>query len=314
MEGYTILVTGCGGDIGQSIGKILKTYDRAKSVIGCDIHNEHAGHFIFDECFLIERADSPSYLNSLSLLVESEGVDIIIPATEHELEFLLVNDHKRIENLLIIRPDDLSLEIGLDKLKTAEFLEKNRLPFPKTDVLGRIADPSFPCIIKARKGSGSKSLHIVKDRETFSLLTKLLKDSICQEYIATVNDEFTCALFRSQAGIVRSLIFRRKLTGGYSSFGIVEKNASIEALLERLAICLDLVGSINIQLRMRDGVPMIFEINSRFSSTVLFRHLLGFEDVIWAIEDKLNLPLKPYSEPLEGSKFYKGFQEYIVKS
>ena len=74
---------------------------------------------------------------------------------------------------------------------------------------------------------------------------------------------------------------------------------------------LDLNGSINVQLRLRDNVPLVFEINPRFSSTVLFRHLFGYKDVLWAIEDKLHIPLSSYHPPANGGKFYKGFQEYI---
>ena len=31
--------------------------------------------------------------------------------------------------------------------------------------------------------------------------------------------------------------------------------------------------------------PRVFEINPRFSSTVLMRHRLGFTDLLWAIEE-----------------------------
>jgi carbamoyl-phosphate synthase large subunit len=57
---------------------------------------------------------------------------------------------------------------------------------------------------------------------------------------------------------------------------------------------------------------MIFEINQRFSSTVLFRHLLGFEDLIWSIEDVLGQEINNYLDDNQiGRKFYKGFSEYI---
>jgi carbamoyl-phosphate synthase large subunit len=146
------------------------------------------------------------------------------------------------------------------------------------------------------------------------LIAKVLKDAVCQEYLDSVNEEFTCAIYRSRQGIVRTIQFRRKLTGGYSSFGVVENNIAIESILEKLALLLNLVGSINVQLRMQQGVPKIFEINARFSSTVLFRHMLGFEDLVWSIEDALGYEIGSYIAPPLGSKFYKGFQEYVVKA
>jgi carbamoyl-phosphate synthase large subunit len=52
-----------------------------------------------------------------------------------------------------------------------------------------------------------------------------------------------------------------------------------------LAEALDLRGSINVQLRITTNGPRIFEINPRFSSTVLMRHQMGFCDLVWSIQD-----------------------------
>lgn len=313
MKRYNILVTGCGGDIAQSMGKILKDYPNTGKLIGCDIHNDHAGHFIFQECFIVERVSSPLYNNNIVALIQAHAIDLIIPSTEYELEYLLTNKFDGIGKCIVIKPNDLAVQIGLDKFSTAKFLEQNNIPYPKTVLLDSSVSPDFPCIVKSRKGSGSKTVHVVKDSETFGLITRLVKDAICQEYLDADNEEFTCAVFRNKKGSIRTLQFKRKLTGGYSSFGIVQKEDVIDTVLVKLASLLDLVGSINVQLRMQQGVPKIFEINARFSSTVLFRHLLGFEDLIWSIEDALGLQLKDYTEPKAGSKFYKGFQEYVVK-
>ena len=89
------------------------------------------------------------------------------------------------------------------------------------------------------------------------------------------------------------------------------ENNDITDLLEKLAVKLDLVGSINVQLRITKNLPKVFEINPRFSSTVLYRHLFGFEDLIWSIEDRLGHKLSNNREHAIGRKFYKGFEEYI---
>jgi carbamoyl-phosphate synthase large subunit len=80
-----------------------------------------------------------------------------------------------------------------------------------------------------------------------------------------------------------------------------------------VAKALQLRGSINIQLRLRDGYPYIFEINPRFSSTVVARHKLGFSDVLWSLQDQ-NLGLNTsYSENyLPGTKVYRELSQVIV--
>jgi carbamoyl-phosphate synthase large subunit len=101
------------------------------------------------------------------------------------------------------------------------------------------------------------------------------------------------------------------LMGGFSGYGTREENSKISQLLHQIAILLDLRGSINVQLKLVHGIPVIFEINPRFSSTVLFRHMMGYEDVIWSIQDKLNMPLDSYQINHSIKKFYKGFSEYV---
>ena len=76
---YNILVTGCGGDIGLSIGKILKSHPMFDRVIGCDMSEEHAGKFIFDETLTINACSSDNYLPMLEKIVKEQEIDIIVP-------------------------------------------------------------------------------------------------------------------------------------------------------------------------------------------------------------------------------------------
>ena len=87
---------------------------------------------------------------------------------------------------------------------------------------------------------------------------------------------------------IRYIVFKRVLKSGYSVSGEIVDNESINNLLVSIANLLDLKGSINIQLRIVNDIPYIFEINPRFSSTVRFRDLFGFRDVLWVLQDNLN--------------------------
>lgn len=308
---YNILVTGCGGDIGQSIGKILKSNTLFGKVYGVDLHMEHAGIFIFDECFVGKRVDDSQYVEFINKLIDKYQIDILLSASEPELRsFLVTRVHEQFTVSTVVMANDLSMDVGFDKLKTAQFLEQHQLPFPITTLASATTNPKFPCILKSRTGSGSKDLFIVKDEEELSFFTRKYPDFICQEFLPGVDSEYTCGLFRSNSDC-RTIIFKRKLMGGFSGFGIVEENQKIKELLLLLAQKLNLQGSINVQLRIVNDTPYIFEINPRFSSTVRFRHLLGFEDVFWSIKSALNLPIDDFVDPPIGKRFYKGFSEYL---
>jgi carbamoyl-phosphate synthase large subunit len=309
-----ILVTGCGGDIGQSLGKILLNSPYTKNLFGIDISDKNAAQFIFPNFSVGLRFTNSEYLQKLEAFVEDNEIDIVIPIAEPELRYFSENnilDH--IGKAKMITASLKALVIGFDKYKTAEFLKAEGFPFPKTDLAKDIKTiDSFPVILKSKTGSGSKDIYKINTMDEFSFYTRNnVEGYVVQEFITDKNGEFTCGLYRSSKGEIRSQIFKRELHGGYSGYGEVVENETITTLIEELAVRLDLVGSINVQLRIEKNSPKIFEINPRFSSTVLYRHLFGFEDLIWSIEDLLGLELSDNRHDVIGRKFYKGYEEYI---
>lgn len=309
-----ILVTGCGGDIGQSIGKILINSTYTKKLFGRDISDKNAAQFIFPNFSVGLRFSNPDYLSELEAFVIANEIDIVIPIAEPELRYFSKQQTlDSIGNAKMITASSKALEVGFDKYETAEFLKTEGLPFPDTLLAKDVKTiDRFPAILKSRRGSGSKDIYKINSMEEFTFHTRSdVEDYVVQEYITDKNGEFTCGLFRSNKGEIRSQIFKRELQGGYSGYGEVMEDMTITNLLEQLAIKLELIGSINVQLRISEGAPKIFEINPRFSSTVLFRHLFGFEDVIWSIEDKLGFELSDNRKDVIGRKFYKGYEEYV---
>jgi carbamoyl-phosphate synthase large subunit len=313
-KALNILVTGCGGDIGQSIGKILLKSSYTKNLFGIDISDKNAAQFIYPNFSVGLRFTHPDYLKKLELFIEEHAIDIIIPIAEPELRFF--SDQNILDSIgraKMITASSLALKIGFDKFKTAEFLKRENLPFPETFLAKDLKTiESFPVILKSKTGSGSKDIHKINTTDEFRFYTRnAIEDYVVQEFITDKNGEFTCGLYRSSKGEIRSQIFKRELTGGYSGYGEVVENNDVTDLLEKLAVKLVLTGSINVQLRITENLPMVFEINPRFSSTVLYRHLFGFEDLIWSIEDALGYELSDNCKNATGRKFYKGHEEYI---
>jgi len=311
-EKINILVTGCGGDIGQSIGKILKGHDMLSAVIGTDLNMNHAGIMIFDTCFILPKCSDITYIPALKNLLIENSIDLLIPVSEAEIRYF--HDHGVTEATLgvkIIIANKASLAVGLDKLATSTFLKDNNLPYPQTNLVTAPQIINLPCVVKSRNGSGSKSVFLAKDDADINYLKLKFPDFIAQEYLENASEEYTCGLYRTSAGESRNIIFRRTLLGGFSGYGEVAKDAAIDTLLNTIASKLSLVGSINVQLRVSPKGPCVFEINPRFSSTVRFRDLLGFKDVIWSVQDKLGLTVDTYVPVPAGKKFYKGFNEYI---
>jgi carbamoyl-phosphate synthase large subunit len=77
----------------------------------------------------------------------------------------------------------------------------------------------------------------------------------------------------------------RQLTEGTTSWAKVVDNKEALKMCRKIAKEIELQGSMNIQLILTDSGPRIFEINPRFSSTVLMRHKLGFCDLLWSLDE-----------------------------
>jgi carbamoyl-phosphate synthase large subunit len=283
-----ILVTGIGGDIGIGIGRILKNLDYVDNLLGCDVHDEHAGNSIFDRCEIVPKASQPEYVESLYKLAAKRRIDAIVVTSEPELRFLsTLNENYFIPETPFVMANKASMEIGFDKLKTSTLISQMQLPNPWTKLVENEAPLNFPCILKSRYGAGNQNVYVVKSAEEACAYRNLFPNYIWQEYLPGDNTEYTCGVYGSNDGTFRTIIFRRRLVSGCTSFAELVENSEIESICKKIAQKLELKGSINIQLRLDSRGPMVFEINPRFSSTVVMRHKLGFRDVEWSLQEQI---------------------------
>ena len=282
----SVLITGCRFEIGQGLCRILKETEAAGVVIGSDFSTDHPGTLIFD-CFeQTSRPDQPGYFDSIRGILGTHQVDLIVPMSEAEI-FLFTEEgyFDSFEGVPLLTPNKESIQVGQDKLTTMQFFGEHGIPHPWTLIVGEQEPLDVPCVIKPRRGNEGEGVLVVGDPAMIPILRRTRPADIWQELLLPEGEEYTCGLFRSRAGEVRSISFRRRLQGGYTSAGEVVQNSDVEEYLVAVAEALDLQGSVNVQLKLTQDGPKAFEINPRFSSTVMFRHLLGFQDLLWMLKD-----------------------------
>ena len=310
----SVLVTGCGYDIGQGICRILKMSNATKKIFGCDIDEDHIGPLLFDSCEHIVRADDKGYFLALRKILYKYNIDLIIPMSEAEISIFIKHGYsKSFEKTPVLLADTNSIRIGLDKMETVNFLKTHGLAYPWTEVIEDSEPQEIPCVLKMRSGQGSKNFVKVMDKQLIPYYKKTRPLDLWQELLLPENKEYTCGVYRTNNGEIRTIIIRRKLQEGFTGSGITVHNDSISRYLEKIAVALDLHGSINIQLIYTERGPVVFEINPRFSSTVVFRHLLGFQDLLWSLSELKNIPLKPYQEVKKDIRIYRGIHEHIIE-
>lgn len=307
-----ILLTGAGGDIGVALARALREAWPHARLIGADCDPDAVGAWFVDQFHVLPRADAPDYVERLRMLIEDEHVQALVPLAEAELARLLSEQliSGRLGNAALVTANRKALAVGLDKLATARTLAQAGIAVPQTGIIGEDEPGDYDLIIKPRRGQGSKGLRAVS-RCKFDAMRASRRGDLWQCWLKDECEEYTCGIARFGAMETRSLSFRRTLQGGLTGKGEVVHDDRLTSICERVAELLELDGAINIQLRIDAGEPTIFEINPRFSSTVGFRHRLGFTDAVWAIEDRLGYPAGGYEPPAAGSRIERVAMEVV---
>lgn len=287
MNQHRILITGVGGDIGQSVIKCLKESSYNCYLIGCDIDPYAAGKKDVDIFFQAPKANfEDEYFSFIKRILDIEDLDYILPATELEIEFY--NTHRDFyakRGIKLLINDAHIINTFSNKYMTSLFFKENGFDFPKTYKLSEYKNElEFPVIVKPEKGCGSKKIQILHDETDLSYIKRKYNDAIIQEIIGNIDWEYTVAIF-SDGRKIYSIAFRRYLGyGSLTKFAELVVNSEIESLARCVASACNLKGSINLQMRRTDRGFIPFEINPRLSSTVYFRFFFGFKDVEWWLD------------------------------
>ena len=84
---------------------------------------------------------------------------------------------------------------------------------------------------------------------------------VAQELIE--GDEYTCGSVTLDGRCHGTIVMRRILRDGDTYKAFVVTDERLHALVKAVAEALGPVGPCNVQLRVRDGTPYVFEINAR---------------------------------------------------
>ena len=189
--------------------------------------------------------------------------------------------------------------------------------FVKTKSYSRnnIGEFDFPVIIKQKKdGCRSKNILKIKSKREFNEFNKnkKLKDTeliIC-EYLD--GEEYTCGSVSFEDKILGTIVMKRVLRNGDTYKCSTVKNTIIENYIVDLISKLKPYGACNVQLRLKENVPIAFEINARCSGTTAARSLCGFNEPL-IIADYLVKKRKPKLD-IKPLSIFRYWNEIVIDS
>ena len=278
-----IAVSGVGGGIGQSIIKALAGADY--EVVALDGEPLAAGLYAAATSYVIPYASSPDFVDRISEICQKEDCKLFFPGLDAELPVLsrAVERFAAIGTQLIVSSPEV-IALSDNKQLTYETLKQYDISVPETiDMANASQDTNplpYPFILKPREGGArSKDVYLIRDKADFDKLRTQaidLKDFVAQEYIE--GDEYTCGSINLDGECKGVIVMRRILRDGdtYKCFSV--KNDIIETEVKKIMSAIKPFGACNVQLRLRDGRPYVFEINARCSGTTAARAVCGFNE------------------------------------
>lgn len=294
MTVSSVLVTAAGSIIGQGIIKCLNLANKKNSgmsyqIIAADASPRAAGLYRAYEGVLVPPASSQDYLDSIIKTCVKKKIKAIFVGSDEESGPLAMAKEE-VENRsgakVVTNPPPIIATAG-DKWKTFEFLIRNGLPCADSALPGNIGEfvkkHPFPIVVKPREGHGSLHFYIVHNNNELESAMKDIERSgwrpMLQEYLEGEDTEFTTGVTVSNAGHVMSSIAMRKiLKSGQTYKAFIDDYREVREYAEETALKMGVRGPVNIQSKISEGVPKIFEINARFSATVPIRAVAGINE------------------------------------
>jgi carbamoyl-phosphate synthase large subunit len=278
----TVLVTGAGSGVGQSILKALQ--HSRYSAVAADCDSLAAGLYAASKAYLIPRANSPAFLPRIIEICDREACSLIFCGVEPELPVLALAAQKlRSLGIITVVSEPEVIELCDDKLSTARFLCEHGFASPDTlPLAGHDSSRlSLPVILKPRKGGArSQGVFLVTTEEDlrYHRATLGLNDYIVQEYVS--GEEYTCGTITFDHHCYGVIAMRRVLRNGDTYKAFVVDDPRIREYVKKIAEVLNPFGPCNFQLRIKNGQPCVFDINSRCSGTTACRALAGFNEAL----------------------------------
>jgi carbamoyl-phosphate synthase large subunit len=128
--------------------------------------------------------------------------------------------------------------------------------------------PPEVLFIKPRIGRGGVGAFLIRSREEREFFLRYVHDPVVQEYLHA--PEYTIDMLCDWDGRPLSIVPRERtvIRSGVTDRGRTVRHEALESLAISIAAAIPFHGPVNVQCRMRDGAPVVFEINPRFSGGI----------------------------------------------
>lgn len=236
------------------------------------------------------RFDSPAFASFLSCVVESQGIDVVIPLMD-SATVALSSMAAQLPCRSIVSSYELCATMA-DKQCADEWFRLHGVPVPSSRY-------NYPAIYKPKRGYGSRGIVIVRDEYQDRLMGN--KNYFRQPYVQ--GTEYTVDAYIDSNGQMVSALSRKRIEAiaGEVTHSETHRHEAILALTREVLAHPGWRGPITLQFIETETGPVILEINPRFGGGAPHSIHLGLDMPRWIMREAYGLPIEPVEHWPDGS-------------
>lgn len=239
-------------------------------VIVTDVNALSPAVYSGDRAYRVPLTSDPGYLDDVLAICAAERIGVLVPTIDDELPIFSAAVSRFAERgvRVIVSPVDTTTLCN-DKFETCRVLRELGIPAAESFLRPNLpARPPFPMFVKPRFGRGGVGAVAARNQRELDFFLDYVDGPVVQEYLD--GPEFTIDVLCDFSGRPLSIVPRERVV---VRAGVIDRGRTVNdpALIELARACtsaLSFVGPVNIQCRVHNGRPTVFEINPRFSGGI----------------------------------------------
>jgi carbamoyl-phosphate synthase large subunit len=263
------------------------------TVVVTDIDPSSPAVHVADRAYRVPISSDPDYVDALLEICAAERIGLVVPTIDDELE-IVADARQRFEAVGAVLACSPAQTAALcnDKYRTCEHLAAHGVDAAVSWLPGQIpADAPETLFIKPRVGRGGVGAHLIRNRRELEFFLDYVHNPVVQEFLE--GPEFTIDMFCDWNGEPVSIVPRERVLvrAGVIDRGRTLESPTLVALARQVAASIPFAGPVNIQCRMRGKIPVVFEINPRFSGGIPLTIAAGADFPAMLVQLALGNPL-----------------------
>jgi carbamoyl-phosphate synthase large subunit len=286
----TVLVTAVGGAGSVDVMRSLSETGRYR-LIAADTSRVGAGFAFAARSYVVPFAADSRFEAVITRVLERERPQFVVSTVDEEIPIFHRLVAERFPNMKVVTPRAEFCTLMLDKWTSMEALRSAGISVPLTRLGGQAADITYPAIIKPRVGRGSRGLAYLESAADLSAYLKhapaKADDFVVQQRLP--GREYTVSGVVALGGPLLAVVPKEVLVKrGVTQIGVTRSVPAIDRVCTLVQERLRADGPFNAQLMLGpDGVPSIFELNPRYSTTTALTIAAGLNEVDVVIQRAL---------------------------